>query len=156
MKIYLAGPDVFRQDAKEFGEFLKKLCKEYGHEGLYPLDNEITPQEGEDISKLIYEANFDMIRKCDIVLANMIPFSGVSMDVGTAWEIGAAKALGKKVYLYNSSGGYYSQRVIKGRKDFPNVENFGLEDNLMLIHGADGIYGEFEEALKSLNDLCYA
>lgn len=39
LTIYLAGPDVFRPDALTHGQNLKALCAEFGHRGLYPLDN---------------------------------------------------------------------------------------------------------------------
>ncbi|MDY0273631.1 MAG: nucleoside 2-deoxyribosyltransferase, partial [Advenella sp.] len=38
-KIYLAGPDVFRHDAVDYGQQLKALCESFGFAGLYPLDN---------------------------------------------------------------------------------------------------------------------
>ena len=40
-KIYIAGFDVFKPDSIEIGKSYKLTCKEYGYEGLYPLDNEI-------------------------------------------------------------------------------------------------------------------
>lgn len=39
-RVYLAGFDVFRADALAHGERLKALCREYGFEGCYPLDNQ--------------------------------------------------------------------------------------------------------------------
>ena len=47
LKIYLAGPDVFRPDAFEQGERLKALCAEFGLRGLYPLDHSV-PEGIED------------------------------------------------------------------------------------------------------------
>lgn len=38
-KLYLAGPAVFRPDAKVFAERLKAICAEHSCEGLFPLDN---------------------------------------------------------------------------------------------------------------------
>ncbi len=147
MKIYLAGPDVFRDNAEWHGAVLKLLCEEHGHEGLYPLDNEIEPLD----SKLIFEGNLNLIKECDVVLANMTPFRGPSMDVGTAWEIGAAKALGKRVLLYNSSGKLYKHKCDVPLGDlFPMLGNFGLEVNLMLIHGSDGIFKNIRDALEAV------
>ncbi len=57
LTVYLAGPEVFLPDAIELGERKKRLCRAYGFEGLYPLDNEITPASGERIDRLIYRAN---------------------------------------------------------------------------------------------------
>src|SRR3546814_5290136 len=39
--LYLAGPDVFRPDARERGRELKALCAQFGIEGLFPLDQEV-------------------------------------------------------------------------------------------------------------------
>ena len=40
-KIYLAGPDVFRVNAIEHGNTIKAICRTYGFDPLYPLDNEL-------------------------------------------------------------------------------------------------------------------
>lgn len=147
MKIYLAGPDVFRNDAIWHGKRLKDLCKKFGHEGLYPLDNEIIPFN----SLNIFKANCELIIKCDVICANIEDFRGPSMDVGTAWEIGFAMALHKKIILYNCSNLEYNQKAI-GSPRFPVVENFGLSDNLMIIHSADFICHSFLKALHLLNE----
>ena len=42
--LYLAGPDVFRPDAAARGEALKALCREFGFEGLFPLDQALPVQ----------------------------------------------------------------------------------------------------------------
>ena len=55
MKIYIAGPDVFEKNAAEIGMKYKEICSLYGHEGLYPLDNDC------DSSKDIYLGNIALI-----------------------------------------------------------------------------------------------
>ena len=42
-KVYLAGYDVFRTDAAEYGRQMKQLCGKYGFEGIFPLDKDIQP-----------------------------------------------------------------------------------------------------------------
>jgi Nucleoside 2-deoxyribosyltransferase len=37
-RIYLAGFDVFRLDAAEYGRGLQRACANFGFEGIYPLD----------------------------------------------------------------------------------------------------------------------
>lgn len=143
MKIYLAGPDVFRGDAKEHGEKLKQRCKDFGHVGLFPLDNEIVPLD----SKKIFEANLALIREADLVLANINPFRGPSVDPGTAWEMGAAKALNKPVYAYTNDFREYKERTLAS-ENHPIVEDFGMLDNLMIVHGSFAIFNSFEEALS--------
>ena len=38
-KIYIAGPDVFKQNSQEIAKKYKQICKDNNFEGLYPLDN---------------------------------------------------------------------------------------------------------------------
>lgn len=128
-KIYLAGPDVFRENAIGYGKFLKDLCTRVGAIGLFPFDNEINPPD----SKLIFEANFKMIQECDAVVANVSPFRGPSVDPGTAWELGAAYALGKKIVTYSDELNDYKDRAQKyATQPYINIEDFGLHDNLMI------------------------
>ena len=75
--VYLAGFDVFREDAVERGEYLKRLCRAQGLEGLYPFDNEVP--EGlaaAERAAQICQLNLAMIRAADAVLANLDPFRG--------------------------------------------------------------------------------
>lgn len=136
-KVYLAGPDVFRKDAKQHGLYLREQLALAGVEGLYPLDNEVElTGDGPADALTIYEANIEMIKKCDGVLAHACAFRGPSMDVGTAFEIGFAKALGKPIVLYGTDGIEYKQRIDRNYSihdlGFPIVEDFGLFDNLMI------------------------
>lgn len=146
-KIYLAGPDVFRFNALEHGHYLKDLCDDAGAIGLWPFDNEANPPN----AKNIFQGNFDMIRKCDAIVANILPFRGPSCDPGTAWELGAAKALGKKVVIYSTNRSDYNSRVNYGilniNPEFPSVEDFGLEDNLMIVKCADAFCDHVAQAI---------
>ncbi len=104
MKIYIAGPDVFEQDSVEIGQKYSDLCKKYGHEGLYPLDNIVDfKQAKQKIAQDIFHANVKLIKEADIVIANLNPFRGKEADSGTVWECGFASALGKKVSLRSTA-----------------------------------------------------
>lgn len=146
---YLAGPDVFLRDAVAVGREKVAACRELGLRGLYPLDNEIPP--GPDAATRIREGNLAMVRLARVVIADLTPFRGVSCDVGTAFEVGAAAALGVPVVGYSRTtrgllertkdhaGGRISTR--DGRpfaSDGMAVEGFGLFDNLMLAEGLAG------------------
>ncbi len=143
-KVYLAGPDVFRTNAKEEGEKLKAMLAEQGMIGLYPLDNELKPSgDPAADAKWIFEADCAQIRECDGVLANLSAFRGPSIDVGTAFEIGYAKALGKPVVGYWADSAPYNRRAeYSGMVDseYPNLEDFGLFDNLMIACGVDHLF----------------
>ena len=159
MKVYLAGPDVFRSNAEEFGESLKYICKKNKVQGLWPLDNEIKGKNKskKKIATEIFLGNVAMIDKCDAVIANIEAFRGASVDPGTAFEIGYARALNKPVFAYD--GAHipisYKDRVflmrdidVLPRDSYPNVEDFGLTENLMIAIGVESISNTFEEALN--------
>ncbi len=143
IKIYLAGPDVFETDAIEQGERLKQLCRQYGFEGLFPLDNEISFDAAPyEVAKTIREANVALIEECDIVMANLTPFRGLEPDSGTVYEVGYAAALGKKVYGYAQDRRPMIERVHEKQKladgaflceDGKIIEDFGLSHNLMML-----------------------
>ena len=147
MKIYLAGPDVFLPDAIAIGRRKKELCARYGFEGLFPFDNEVSPNAaGERIDKLIYRANEEMIRRADLGICNLTPFRGPNADVGTVFELGLLVGLGKRVFGYTNIADDFLQRfkahdpavtfdpVAKVWRDANRmtIENFGNADNLMV------------------------
>jgi nucleoside 2-deoxyribosyltransferase len=159
MKIYLAGPDVFRPDVAEWAESVRELCRRYGFEALLPVDhNETTPEK-------IFQSNIDLIRKAQIVVANLDPFRGPEPDSGTAFEVGYALALGKKICGYVTRLETVAQRVeaAENRSEPPApygdkltdrnglmIENFGLPCNLMLSIPAHIVEGGLEACLQSI------
>ena len=82
------------------------------------------------------------MRTCDALIANLTPFRGVSMDSGTAFEVGFMRALSRPVLGYSNVVGDYKARADAYRglliglpdADAPDVdvEDFGLEENLMI------------------------
>ncbi len=139
-KIYLAGPDVFLENAKEHGENLKQKCSACGFEGLFPLDNNVQGDTKAELAKKIRAGNIELIKSCDIVIANLSPFRGPEPDSGTVWEVGFAQALGKRVIGYCTDGrdlktktrdmlglSESSDRDAQGLE----IEDFGLTHNLM-------------------------
>ena len=125
---YLAGPEVFLPDAVALGEAKKAICAEHGLEGVYPLD----PVDGcapDYDGVALFEHCVAHLDRCDLVIANLTPFRGPSMDVGTAVEIGYALGAGRSVYGYTNVTGDYRDRV----DPEPGwlVEDFGFVDNLM-------------------------
>jgi nucleoside 2-deoxyribosyltransferase len=70
-----------------------------------------------------------LMEDCDLVIANLTPFRGPSMDVGTAVEIGYMHGRGKPVFGYTNVATSYAQRVAPD--DFL-IEPFDLVDNLMV------------------------
>ena len=144
--VYLAGPEVFLQSQTTLTR-KKELCKEYGFEGLSPLDNEVDfasfPTK-EAAGIYIAIANERMISRADFVIANLTPFRGPSADVGTAYELGYARALDKPVFGYTNNPRGFLERTKRDvwphvewvEKDLDplgmTIEDFNLFDNLML------------------------
>ena len=140
--VYLAGPGVFRPDALQFGAQLKEYCALNGLTGLFPLDQAApTDLAGDALSKWIFNANCALIRRADVVLADVSAFRSTSEpDSGTAFEIGFAYALGKPVYLWLPDVPANSGIVdrVGGAVDENGwqVEDFGAPLNLMLWQAA--------------------
>lgn len=157
-KVYLAGPDIFRKDQKEYGDYLKGLCVENGFEGLWPMDGQVDLTDcksGPEKGLKIYQADIDQVNAADMILVNLNPFRGVSADVGTCFEMGYAVAQGKKAFAYSSDRDTYKERAQKlGHLEDENVlEDFGLVDNLMMIGPVDNVvYNTVEEAIVAIGD----
>ena len=111
LSIYLAGPEVFLPDAVEIGRQKQQLCARYGFNGLYPLDNEITPKAGERLDELIYQANKALMQRADFGICNLSPFRGPGADAGTVFELGLMTGMGKRVFAYTNDASDYAQRV---------------------------------------------
>ena len=147
MRIYLAGPDVFLPDAIEVGRRKAEVCARYGFTGLYPLDNTID-LAATVTSLQIFRANEAMMDQADAIIANLTPFRGPGADPGTTYELGYMAARGKLCLGYSNDAALYADRVRRftGVKQHHEhlldaegmtVENFGLADNLMMIHGLE-------------------
>ena len=164
-KIYIAGPSVFYQDAKERSEKYKEIAKSHGYIPLYPLDNEIdtTGKTKEMIAKAIFDANVFMIQECDIVIADLNPFRGKEPDSGTVWECGYAHGLGKRVIAYIQMSGSYLEKFLTNEKSYVDQSEIFIDNNGMIIEDFDAplnlmlsqsiekiVIGDFLSAVKAL------
>lgn len=158
--IYLAGFDVFRPDAREWGATMKDLCSKYGFIGLYPLDNE-APRSlaGSELALWIYRANIALIHEADMVAANMNSFRGAEPDSGTAFEVGYAVALGKPVWTYTDDPRPLVQQIPAVRQPGGpahtdtqgyTIEDFGLNLNLMVACSTQVVVGTVEDCLSEM------
>jgi nucleoside 2-deoxyribosyltransferase len=147
MKIYLAGPDVFLPDAVAIGRRKVEICAHHGLTGLYPLDNAVD-LSAKDASLQIFRGNEAMMIEADAIIANLTPFRGPGADAGTVYELGYMAGRGKLCLGYSNDPSCYAERV-RGFTDVTThdgylvdalgltVEDFGLTDNLMMIHALD-------------------
>ena len=102
MCLYLAGPEVAAVDPSAVASTLKKYCQIVNVEGVFPaFDVSECEATSTEHTSAIKQANMDLIRSCDAVVANITPFRGLSCDPGTAWAIGFAEALGLPVFLWS-------------------------------------------------------
>ncbi|AHL76082.1 nucleoside 2-deoxyribosyltransferase [Stutzerimonas stutzeri] len=165
VRIYLAGPGVFRTDALEHGERLKALCADFGFIGLYPLDKQVPPHitDAREQAAWIYQANLDLLDQADAVIADLNFFRGGEPDSGTSFEVGFAVARGKPVVAYLDGDGSYAERLHRqhpnlcGQPGFDcdglHLEAFDLPMNLMLAVPAHVVTGGPHEALQRLSGL---
>jgi nucleoside 2-deoxyribosyltransferase len=160
-RIYLAGPEVFLPDAREIGRRKAETCAAHGLNGVFPLDNQLdleglAPAEQ---ARRISLANEAAMRSSDAVICNLTPFRGVSMDAGTAFEVGFMRALERPVFAYTTTAADYATRARTWREagaiafDYDSsgleIEDFGLCENLMIpvaIAESGGVIIKTDEA----------
>ncbi len=143
-RIYLAGPEVFLPDAMAVARAKQELCARHGFEGVFPLDAslDLTGLTKVEQARRISAANEGLMRSCDLLIANLTPFRGVSMDSGTAFEVGFMRALGRPVLGYTNVVADYRQRAEAYRRAAPGlldadapdiaIEDFDGAENLMI------------------------
>ena len=148
-KLYLAGPDVFAPNPRELGAAKKEICRRHGLEGVFPFDvvrfdPALTPLQ---FGMAIFDALEAVMHGCDGVLVNMTPFHGLSMDVGTAFEMGFLRARGKPVFGYTNTSETLAERaarfwhgraaadasgILRDPDHAMEVDSLSTTDNLMM------------------------
>ncbi|MGP8119823.1 MAG: nucleoside 2-deoxyribosyltransferase [Xanthobacteraceae bacterium] len=162
-RVYLAGPGVFRPDAKAFGRGLQAKCERAGLAGCFPLDNAVDGDTPRDIAAAILRANVDLIDSSRAIIADISSFRGPNMDPGTAWEIGYGVARGLPVYAWSSDRTHLRERTERhlgardpsrrGRDaDGWSIEDFGLIENLMIALSVTSLHGSEDEAIRACAD----
>ena len=146
-KVYLAGPEVFLPDAIDIATRKKRLCLEYGFEGLFPFDSELEKGlEPLATANGIYRANIALMQASDFIIANLTPFRGPSADIGVAFELGITIGMGRPAFGYTNDPRNLLDRLRQlhqvtekvGKRPRwcdrarMTVEDFGLSDNLMI------------------------
>ena len=149
--VYLAGPEVFLANAREVGARKRAICERHGLVGVFPGDEEdacdptlLSAEQGLAISRAMERT----MQSCDAMIVNVTPFRGPSADVGSAYEMGFMRALGRPIFAYANDTRSFLDRVAAfcggvrvrptGEHEDPDgmaIEAFGLHDNLMLAGG---------------------
>lgn len=138
---------MFLPDAIAVGRRKTEICARHGLTGLYPLDNAVDLSAA-DASLVIFNANEAMMDAADAIIANLTPFRGAGADPGTVYELGYMAGCDKLCLGYSNDPATYADRLrgltaVTGRDgrmadaDGLTVEDFGLGDNLMLIHALE-------------------
>ena len=144
-RVYLAGPEVFLPDAMAIGAEKRRLCTAHGFEGLFPLDAslDLVGLSKQEAARRIALSNEGLMKSADAVIANLTPFRGVSMDAGSAFEIGYMRALGKTLMGYSNATDDLAVRSRTFRLNPPlaydcdrepfEIEDFDMAENLMIV-----------------------
>jgi nucleoside 2-deoxyribosyltransferase len=116
--------------------------------GHYPLDMTVD-LSARDASLQIFKELEAMMDAADAIIANLTPFRGPGADPGTVYELGYMAGRGKLCFAYCNDPAPYAERVARFTqvtsapdrrlidRDGLTVEDFGLPDNLMMIHALD-------------------
>jgi nucleoside 2-deoxyribosyltransferase len=166
VRLYLAGPEVFRPNGAEVAARMRATCRALGLEPISPLDAGKKPAAGSPVAErslaeVIFDDNIAMIERADAVVANMNHFRGPDPDAGTSFELGYGYARGKRCYVYSEDGATAVERVdrffggVVHREDGTPVdrdglivENFGGPFNLMLTASSTVVLGSFADAIS--------
>ena len=166
MRVYLAGPDVFLPDPLARGAALKAICARHGLTGVFPMDDlahEPAAWAALPLPHQIALRNEAHIRGAGALIANLTPFRGPSADVGTVFELGFMRALGRPVFGWSNGHPDFTARTraFLGPAAAPTpdgawrdaegmaLESFGCLDNLMIdgaIFAASGVLEIVERA----------
>ena len=101
MRIYFAGP-LFTPEDKKINEYFAALLRADKDKQVYlPQEYKVKDAEklpNEDWAQKVYKHDMKMLEHCDMLIA--IVRGGKASDGGTAFEIGYATALGKRIWIY--------------------------------------------------------
>lgn len=164
--VYIAGPDVFFPNAPAHFAYIREKLAQHGMRGREPVDGGLSKGAplNRETALAICKGNYQLIRECQVVLANLNPFRGMEPDSGTCAEVGYAKGIGKLIVAYTDSPEPYADRVRRNygsrvdaalgievdNREGNIIENFGLVCNLMLTFGTNFVTEGLDAAIEKL------
>lgn len=167
-RVFLAGPDVLRADATAAINWMAALCGAHGLEPVFPapLPLDVDADALTETAQDCFAQTLDRLRGCDGLVANMTPFRGPSLDVGTAFLLGQALAIGLPVVGYTRDPCEYVDRVLafyRGRlsregalwrdPDGRVIEDLGQTDNHLVTGAVRVIARDLDQALLAFKSL---
>ncbi|KAL9619289.1 MAG: hypothetical protein Q9160_006054 [Pyrenula sp. 1 TL-2023] len=163
LKVYMAGPSVFLDDAITHARQTIQTCTLEGLLPLHPLDELIAETDKQlpprDRSPQDwYLADLALIDQSAGIIADITAFRGPYMDSGTAFEIGYAVGKGKEVVLWSETGHLTEKdRVLAlgegGKGKWGVLDDFGATENLMICRPDTPVYANLRDAARKMRDL---
>lgn len=92
VKVYIAGP-LSEKKERMFLENIDRLCKKRGFSTFLPHRDAGLYKDKIDVAR-ISKKDVEEIYKCDFMIGIL---NGICIGAGTAWEMGFAQAIGKRV-----------------------------------------------------------
>jgi len=138
---YLAGPDVFLQNAAGHAARKAAICASHGITALPPLNEDVASLAAmpeAEAWRAIFAKDLAMMERADLVIANLTPFRGASADSGTLVELGWFLGRGRPIFAYSNCATPFAERSAALLSRLPDpmpglsVGGFGLPDNLMI------------------------
>jgi len=181
LHVYFAGPDDYKPDRLERVAAKIKRVEEVGcigHAPIYPSVD--SPNNKVTAFKIAYD-NKKLMRQCNVLLVDMTPWLGPSMDRIAAFKMGYMSAqadhtgevliigyytnefernFAKRVAqeVYHNVGVTFHENGTATDQNGNSFENFGLVDNLMMETAVNKTGGEifptFDEAVANIPRLC--
>ncbi len=156
-KVYLSGPSYLLKDGKKRYEEMYELCEKYGFEALRQPEELFSHKssftEGRDLAL----KRSELIKQCDLIIADCNDMYGSVEPFGeTAFELGYAYSLNKKLYCFIKDARYCEERF-QGEKSMGKsgrlVDKDGITFepqtlNVMLHNPSKIVEGNLEDALK--------
>jgi nucleoside 2-deoxyribosyltransferase len=170
-RVYLAGPEVFLVNALEIGVRNRAICERRGLVGVFPGDEGDgcdpalpPPERGFAISRAIER----IMQGYDAMIVTLTPIRGPSANVGSAYEMGFMRALGRPIFADSNDDRSFIDRVAAfcsgdvrlrptGEHEDPDgmaIEPFARHDNLILAGGvvASGVASPATRIVPSQKD----
>ncbi len=92
MLAYIAGP-LYNEGERWFNEKIEKIVNNLGIHTFLP-HRDLGVMSSKDESSVIFNGDLENLKNSDIIIANL---NGITIDPGTAWEIGYSYAKNKKI-----------------------------------------------------------
>lgn len=140
MKIYLAGP-FFNPEERQNVEKARDVLRNRGFEVFVPMEHKLEDDDkmpNDEWGRRVFEMDRDAIWDCEIMV---VMYYGLYSDSGTAWEVGYANCLNKKIVVVHLDKVQESSlMVVNGSSanigSIEQLENFDFENikNNFLTH----------------------